>query len=135
VEAIPAGAGAGSSWSRNALALHDEGVERLGRGDQAGAVQRLRDAVRLEPGNAAFRNNLAWALFRAGEVDEAARELEGVLRDDPGRAIAYANLGEVRLAQGDTTAAIAAYRRFLELNADARREGIARRRLAELGAG
>ena len=48
---------------------------------------------------------------------------------DPQRNIAYANLGEVRLALGDTTGAVSAYERFLQLNTDATREQIASEKL------
>ncbi|MDP9347766.1 MAG: tetratricopeptide repeat protein, partial [Gemmatimonadota bacterium] len=88
------------------------------------------------PGNAYYRNNLGWALFQAGEVEAAGRELAEAIRLDPGRAIAHANLGEVRWARGDAAGAIAAYERFLELNTDPRRERIAREKLRRMrGAG
>ena len=125
--------GAPSTWSRNALALHEEGLRLFQGGSYREAAERFQLAVRLEPDNVHFRNNLAWALFRAGRVGEASSELDEVLRRAPRRDIAYANLAEIRLAQGDTTAAIAAYRRFLELNTDPRRESVARRKLAEIG--
>jgi tetratricopeptide (TPR) repeat protein len=70
-----------------------------------------------------------------GAVDEAGRELEATLRLDPRREIAYANLGEVRAAQGDTAAAIAAYERFVELNTNPRREQIALGKLRRLRGG
>lgn len=131
-----ASGGQGSeNWSRNALALHQEGLRLFQSRSFDEAVERFELAVRLEPGNVLFRNNLAWALFRAGRVDDAARELDEVLRRDPRRDIAYANLGEVRLARGDTAGAISAYRRFLELNADPRRDRVARQKLAEIERG
>ena len=112
--------------------LNREGEALFERRDLAGAVARFRLAVRAAPNNAYYRNNLGWALFEMGAVDEAGRELEATLRLDPRRDIAYANLGEVRAAQGDTAAAIAAYERFVELNRNPRREQIALGKLRRL---
>jgi Flp pilus assembly protein TadD len=101
----------------------------------AGAIALFRQAVAAAPGNAAFRNNLGWALLQAGDVDGAGRELEETIRLNPRRAIAHANLGEVHAARGNTAAAIAAYERFLELNTDPRREEIARGKIRRLRGG
>jgi Flp pilus assembly protein TadD len=91
--------------------------------------------VQREPQNAGYRNNLGWALFEAGELNAARRELEQTIQLNPGRDIAYANLGEVKWKQGDRAGAIAAYERFLELNADPRRERIAREKLRRMRQG
>ncbi|HJX26357.1 MAG TPA: tetratricopeptide repeat protein, partial [Thermoanaerobaculia bacterium] len=95
----------------------------------------FRRAVQAAPQSAAYRNNLGWALYLAGDLEGAGRELNETLRLDPRRAIAYANLGEVHAARGDTASAIAGYERFLELNNDARRERIAREKLRRLRGG
>ncbi|HLL47681.1 MAG TPA: tetratricopeptide repeat protein, partial [Longimicrobiaceae bacterium] len=133
-ERVPAKAPAraGASGTAGAMRLNREGEALFERRDVAGAVARFRLAVRDAPNNAYYRNNLGWALFEMGAVDEAGRELEEALRLDPRRDIAYANLGEVRAAQGDTAAAIAAYERFVELNRNPRREQIALGKLRRL---
>jgi Flp pilus assembly protein TadD len=115
-----------------AVADNREGKARFERGDLAGAVARFRRAVAAVPENASYHNNLGWALFRSGRVDEAARELAEAVRLDPHDDVAYANLGELERARGNTAAAIAAYERFLELNTDPRRERIARETLRAL---
>lgn len=116
------------------MALNREGEALFARGNFSAAVERFRRAVRAAPGNAYYRNNLGWALFQAGDLDGAGRELEEMVRIDPRRDIAYANIGEVRWARGDREGAIAAYRRFLELNTDPRRERIATAKLRRMGA-
>ncbi len=123
---------AAATGMAGAMRLNREGEALFERNDVAGAVARFRLAVRAAPGNAYYRNNLGWALFEMGAIDEAGRELEETLRLDPRRDIAYANLGEVRAAQGDTAAAIAAYERFVELNRNPRREQIALGKLRRL---
>ncbi|HEX8363183.1 MAG TPA: serine/threonine-protein kinase [Longimicrobium sp.] len=104
------------------------------RGNLPAAVAGFRRAVAAAPGNALYRNQLGWALFQSGDMAGAERELQETLRLDPNRAIAHANLGEVRRVQGDTDRAIGNYRRFLELNTDPRRERIAREKLRGMGA-
>lgn len=108
--------------------------QRFEVGDFPAAVAGFQRAVAAAPGNALYRNQLGWALFQTGDLAGAERELRETVRLDPDRAIAYANLGEVRRARGDTPAAIANYRRFLELNTDERRERIAREKLRGMGA-
>jgi len=121
------GAGAGP--------LNREGEALFERGDMDGAISRFRAAVRAAPTNAYYRNNLGWALFQSGKVEEAGRELNESARLDPRRDIVYANIGEVERARGNTAAAIAAYERFLELNTNPRRERIAREKLRTLRGG
>ncbi len=104
------------------------------RGNLPAAVDGFRRAVAAAPGSAHYRNQLGWALFQSGDMAGAERELQETLRLDPNRAIAHANLGEVRRVQGDTQRAIGNYRRFLELNTDPRRERIAREKLRGMGA-
>ncbi|CAN5770686.1 hypothetical protein BH23GEM5_BH23GEM5_28850 [soil metagenome] len=130
--ASPVPAARPSSGGGTAAGMNREGEGLFERGNNAAAVERFRRAVQMAPANAYYRNNLGWALFQANQVEAAARELEEVVRINPRRDIAHANLGEVRHAQGDIPGAIAAYERFLELNTDPRRERIAREKLRRL---
>jgi Flp pilus assembly protein TadD len=50
-------------------------------------------AVRLSPGNAAYRNNLGFSLYLAGDVRGAISQLEQALAMDPSMTVAYNNLG------------------------------------------
>jgi tetratricopeptide (TPR) repeat protein len=59
----------------------------------AEALRHHRRAARLEPGNAAYRNNLGFSLLSAGEAEDAIGPLEQALALDPGLPQAYANLG------------------------------------------
>lgn len=102
------------------------------QGRFADAVVRFRRAANAVPDNAHYRNNLGWGLFKIGEIRAARRELEATLRLDAGRDIAYANLGEVRLAQGDTAEAIRLYERFMQMSRDPVRLRVARDRLRQL---
>jgi Flp pilus assembly protein TadD len=59
------------------------GRERAGQGDAAGALERFREAVRLDPGNARARYQLAQALRKAGRRAEAARHMAEAVRLAP----------------------------------------------------
>jgi serine/threonine protein kinase len=124
----PAAGGAGAARYAREAEGHFE------RGNFPAAVAGFQRAVAAAPGNALYRNQLGWALFQSGDLAGAERELQETLRLDPNRAIAHANLGEVRRVRGDTDRAIQSYRRFLQLNTDPRRERIAREKLRGMGA-
>ncbi|MDF1536148.1 MAG: hypothetical protein P1S46_06540 [bacterium] len=61
-----------------ALELNARGVEELASGNPVQAVQTLREAVGLEPGNALVRRNLSVALARiaGGSLDDREKALE-----------------------------------------------------------
>jgi lipopolysaccharide biosynthesis regulator YciM len=52
--------------------------------------------------------------MRGDRLDDAARRFESAIDLDPSTSPAYLNLGDVRLKQGDATAALAAWERLLE---------------------
>ncbi|MBA2243773.1 MAG: protein kinase [Gemmatimonadetes bacterium] len=118
----------------DALVYNQEGGRLFRAGDYGGALEQFRAAVEISPGNAEYRNNYGFTLFRLGMVEEAADQLSRAIRSDPNRAVAYANLADARAALGDTIAAIAALEQFLNLSDDARQRAIASRRLRELQA-
>jgi Tfp pilus assembly protein PilF len=58
-------------------------------------------AVRMQPHNAAWLNNLGFSLYLAGRTDEAIAQLEHALALDPALVIAYNNLGFAYGRRGD----------------------------------
>lgn len=61
-------------------------------GDDEVALASLREAVRLDPGNAAAHNGLGVALAEVGRLAEAAAEFRTALRLEPALAEARSNL-------------------------------------------
>jgi tetratricopeptide (TPR) repeat protein len=65
---------------------NNEGVELEKAGNLAAALEKYREAVKLDPTQSVFRRNLGLALCRLGRWDEGLAELQEVLRensDDP----------------------------------------------------
>lgn len=65
------------------MLLEANALENLDRPQEAMAV--LREAQKLEPGNATLQNNLGYLILeRGGDLEEAARLIEAALAKDPG---------------------------------------------------
>jgi tetratricopeptide (TPR) repeat protein len=67
-----------------ALRLNNEGAALEKGGNLAGAVDKYRAAVALDPGHAGIRMNLGVALLRLGRWKEGLAELREAARRDPG---------------------------------------------------
>jgi tetratricopeptide (TPR) repeat protein len=76
------------------------GVEALAARDWAAAAAAFRRGLELEPADPALRHRLAQALYEAGDVAGAIRELEDVVRQSPGFVKAQVSLGNVLSARG-----------------------------------
>jgi tetratricopeptide (TPR) repeat protein len=76
------------------------------------ALGTLQRAIKLEPGNKLYRNNLALVLVDAGRQQEAYQHLVAA----HGEAIAHYNLGYMLLERKSTEAAASHFREALSLN-------------------
>jgi protein O-GlcNAc transferase len=70
-----------------ALRLNNEGAELEKAGSLAQALEKYREAVKLDPEHAGIRTNFAVALLRLGHWDEGIAQLREALRRDPGNAV------------------------------------------------
>jgi tetratricopeptide (TPR) repeat protein len=75
-------------------------------GDVAASVERLREAIELDPNSAEAHYNLGMVLLRQGKLNEAADELDEALRLNPGFVEAMVNLANVATVRGDVQSAI-----------------------------
>lgn len=69
---------------------------RYDLGDFEGAVRDYRELAAALPADLAAQTDLAWALLRAGRLDEARGVCREVLERDPGNAAARAVLGQMK---------------------------------------
>lgn len=109
-----------------------EGLRHFQRREYGEALAAFRRAGSLVPGEAEYRNNEGYALLRLGRSDEAAKVLEEVVDRYPDRHVAYANLADANLAQGDTAAAVATLERLLDRDPPGPRRRLARQVLERI---
>jgi len=93
---------------------NDEGEGMMENGQYAEALQRFRQALRVDPANAKYRFNLGYALLRMGEHAEAAEHFRRVARTEPDRHVAaFRHLATTELARGDTAGAMQALEEYI----------------------
>jgi soluble lytic murein transglycosylase len=121
------------------LALYWRGRSELALGDGAAAIASLQMFLQQYPADKftrAAQFNLGRAYEQAGQPEEATQAYHGsIIPDDPVNVYIYERIGDMRLAAGAYTEAIAAYQAGIDATEDNSfkvhlREGIAQ---AELG--
>jgi lipopolysaccharide biosynthesis regulator YciM len=65
-----------------------------------------------------LENERGLEALRGGRLDDAVKRFESAIDLDPATTPAYLNLGDVRLKQGDTAGAVAAWERLLDVSPD-----------------
>jgi predicted O-linked N-acetylglucosamine transferase (SPINDLY family) len=100
---------------RHAGALHLLGVTYHSRGDSEKAVQYIAQAIALDGGNAAYRNNLGVALRALGRSSEAAQAYRQALVIEPQYADAISNLATVLCELGRDEEALRQFQDALRL--------------------
>lgn len=93
-----------------------DGEALLKQGRPAEAVERLRRATELLPGNAQAWNHLGLAYHRAGRVAEARTAYLRAQQLDPKLAAPHHNLGSLLLENGDAANAIFSFSSLVGLN-------------------
>lgn len=91
---------------REVAELNVRGEERFAAGDLTAATRIFSDVLILDAGYVRARNNLACALWRTGEYEEAITELSRALGTDPDHVDATWNLSQLLVELNHTTDAI-----------------------------
>lgn len=89
----------------------------LAAGDMEGALNRLREANGLDPGNTRAHRRLGELLLSTGARREAIEEFRAVARNAPYDFNAWRVLATTQFAEGLYDDAVESYRRVLNLNA------------------
>jgi Flp pilus assembly protein TadD len=93
----------------------DHATTLIGKGDKAGAVVQLREALNLTPMDIGVRLCLAILLETMGDILGAIAEYREAIRLKPDDASAHSRLGETLVKSGDLQGAIAAYQEAIRL--------------------
>ena len=104
--------------SKNWLISANLGAALIGKGRFAEAADRLREAVRLQPGYAKAHNGLGVALAGLGLLADSEGAYRRALALSPGSGRARYNLANNLAKQGRTDEAIASYRQALAVDPD-----------------
>ena len=102
-----------------------ESAAHAGRQDIPQARAALEAALRLEPGMATARLNMASLDLREGKYDEASAIYKSVLQDDEGNIIAMSGLAELAQRQGRGEEALEWRRKAHEVDSAALAPGLA----------
>ncbi len=95
------------------------GLDYAAMSQDARGVQHLQAAVRLQPGSAPFRTNLAACLNRLGKLTAAEEEFQRVLQLAPNDYTANHNLGEFYIQRGKLSTARPFLQHAQQINPDA----------------
>jgi type IV pilus assembly protein PilF len=98
-----------------ARSLYEQGLKNLADRQVSPALTSLREAVRLDPDNAMFRNSLGVLLLDLHKPAEAEAEFQKAAQLDPNYAEAHHNLGLAFAEQGRYEQAIASYLKALSM--------------------
>ncbi|MEZ6090267.1 MAG: tetratricopeptide repeat protein [Pirellulaceae bacterium] len=86
------------------------------KGLRGSAIEHLEKAVRLSAGAPELRVRLGKMYLEEGRVDDAARQVGGVLESSRGLASAWALHGDILVKRNDFDSALAAYHRAVSLD-------------------
>jgi tetratricopeptide (TPR) repeat protein len=98
-------------------AVHEAlGSALVRHGDLAEAVVELRTAVKMDPSRIDTKYDLALALIRLQQKEEAQQLLDEVVQKGSRNLDAYYQLGKLQLDSGDTKAAIVTFEAGAQIN-------------------
>ncbi|MHC4982687.1 MAG: tetratricopeptide repeat protein [Planctomycetota bacterium] len=105
-------------WPSNPRAYLNLGNELRDQDNLDAAIERYRQALRIDPDYYRAHNNLGIALTKKGKLDEAIRHYRRGLQAKPDEADIYYNLGHALRRQGKLDEAIRSYRQAVRLKPD-----------------
>lgn len=109
-------------------AFNSRGIARFQQGRLDASIDDFTEAIKLDRTNGEAFNNRAWSRYKANMLRDALTDSEEATRLVPDKSYAWDTKGHINEAIGNRPAAIADYRRAIELdkNASDSREGLTR---------
>jgi tetratricopeptide (TPR) repeat protein len=103
-------------YSADAEAVNYLGLAYQNAGDPKGARKMFEKAVKLQPGNAAYRANLAYVYLLARQLDKSQAQAKKALEVDPSSVSARYVMGTADLWEGKVESALTTAERMIEMN-------------------
>ena len=103
--------GADSTVLFDAVSLNISGDELYQKGDVTGAIQELKTALKLDPGNVNVLNSLGVCYGVEGALEKALGVFREATRRDPQEVMALYNAGYVHSMLNQTEAALKSYKK------------------------
>jgi len=103
--------GANSAVLFDAVSLNISGDELYQKGDVSGAIEELKTALKLDPGNVNVLNSLGVCYGVEGELEEALEAFRDATRFDPQEVMALYNAGYVHSMLNQTEDAVKCYQK------------------------
>mmetsp|Transcript_20153 Transcript_20153/g.20252 ORF Transcript_20153/g.20252 Transcript_20153/m.20252 type:complete len:558 (+) Transcript_20153:129-1802(+) len=100
------------------LAAKERGNTAFREGKFADAIKEYEEAVKRDPKNAAYHNNLAAALLKVGNFNGAKAEVEKAIDIDQNYMKAWAKKGDIEFFMKEYHKALESYRKGLMLEPD-----------------
>ena len=85
-------------------------------GDAEGALEHIRESLRLHPNNVEMHTNYGYLLLEQGVPQEALAHLDAAVKIDPYQARPWFNRATMRLNIGNTTGALSDYDQAIRLD-------------------
>ena len=96
------------------IAHNDTGVDLLGQGRYAAALETFEDALRVNPNNPEVLNNIAATYYRMGDSAGAERFSKQAIANDPGNVTLHTTMGCLVMDQGKKERACAEWTMVLD---------------------
>jgi len=97
------------------------------------ALEYIKRAVELKPGNGYMADSLGWVYFRLGEFEKAEIELEHAIELEPGDPHIYDHLGDVYLSLKKKSKALQTYQKAYEMFKDEKNRTKVKNKIETLG--
>jgi len=97
------------------------------------ALEYIKRAVELKPGNGYMADSLGWVYFRLGEFEKAKIELEHAIELEPGDPHIYDHLGDVYLSLKKKSKALQTYQKAYEMFKDEKNRTKVKNKIETLG--
>jgi stress-induced-phosphoprotein 1 len=112
------------------LAAKERGNAAFREGKFPDAIKEYEEAIKRDPTNAPFRNNLAAAYLKMGLFNDGKREVEKSLEIDPKYVKAWAKKGDIEMFMKEYHKALESYKAGLQLEPD---NSLCKKGLQEVG--